>query len=433
MKAKHILLTSLAVIILGAGRAFACDCAGNRPACQEYWEVSAVFVGTVINSRTLTVKNGPYPQQMRAVRISLDQIFRGVEGGEVEVLTGFGGGDCGFGFKQAQQYLVYAYRSDDGELRTSICTRTKSISEADDDLAYIRGLSRAKSGATISGEVVKYLRDKEGVSANQPLADVKIIIEGEEKLEAVTDAKGQYRIQLPAGEYTVKPVAPERLATRGPEKKIKVTDRGCAVVSFWLESNAQLGGRVYNPQGFAVAKAEIFMIEADKERYQGHSDSAYSDEEGRYAFKFIPPGRYVLLIRFDGMTSQNRPFPKIYYPGVSEKSQAKVFTISEGQLIEKYDLEVPPLPQEFAVQGRVVWSTGKPAVGAKIGYSSGENSASYSINVDDEGRFSFKSYEGLKLTMNAYIEQDGKHLYSNAAHVTVNSSLTPVELILTAP
>src|SRR5881409_1090518 len=103
MKAKHILLTSLAVII----------------------------------SRTLTVKNGPYPQQMRAVRISLDQIFRGVEGGEVEVLTGFGGGDCGCGFKQAQQYLVYAYRSDDGQLRTSICTRTKSISEADDDLAYI--------------------------------------------------------------------------------------------------------------------------------------------------------------------------------------------------------------------------------------------------------------------------------------------------------
>ena len=48
-------------------------------------------------------------------------------------------------------------------------------------------------------------------------------------------------------------------------------------------------------------------------------------------------------------------------------------------------------------------------------------------------RLSFKSYEGLKLTMNAYIEQDGKHLYSNAAYVTVNSSLTPVELILTAP
>src|SRR5437879_628544 len=112
MKYRHILLTSLAVIILGAARGFACDCAGNRPACQEYWEVSAVFIGTVINSRIVTVKDEPYPQQMRAVRISLDETFRGVEGAEAEVLTGFGELDCGFGFRQAQQYLVYAYRSE---------------------------------------------------------------------------------------------------------------------------------------------------------------------------------------------------------------------------------------------------------------------------------------------------------------------------------
>jgi hypothetical protein len=370
---------------------------------------------------------------MRAVRISLDEIFRGLEGAEVEILTGFGGGDCGFGFRQAQQYLVYAYRSDDGKLRTSICTRTKSISEADNDLAYIRGLSKAKSGATISGEVMKYLRDQQGTLANQPLPGVKVVIEGEKKFETVTDAKGQYRIdQLPAGEYTVKPVPPEHLGARGPERKITVADRGCAVESFALESHAQLSGRVLNPEGFAVAKAEVFMIEADKGQYQGHWDAAYSDEEGRYAFKFIPPGRYILSIRFDGMTSQNRPFPKMFYPGVGEKSQAKVFAISEGQLLN-YDLEVPPLPQEFDVQGKVVWSNGKPAVGARVGYSSGEDPVSYSANVNDEGRFSFKSYEGLKLTMNAYITRDGKNLYSDAARVTVNSSLTPVELIITGP
>jgi len=434
MNYRHVLLTTLAVITLGAGRAFACECAGNRPVCQEYWEVSAVFVGTVINTRTVTVKEGAYPQQMRAVRISLDEIFRGLEGAEVEVLTGFGGGDCGFGFKQAQQYLVYAYRSEnDGKLHTSICTRTKSISEANDDLTYIRGLSKAKTGATISGEIMKYLRDQQGTLVNQPLPGVKVVIEGEKKFEAVTDAKGQYRInQLPAGEYTIKPVPPERLSARGPEHKIKVADRGCAVESFWLASNAQLSGRVLNPQGLPVAKGEIFMIEADKELYRGHWDAAYSDEEGRYAFKFIPPGRYILSIRFDGMTGQNRPFPNMFYPGVGEKSQAKVFAISEGQVID-YDLEVPPLPQEFDVQGKVVWSNGRPAVGAKVGYSSVEYPVSYSADVDDQGRFSFKSYEGLKLTMNAYITRDGKSLYSNAARVTVNSSLTPVELILTVP
>src|SRR3989442_7043794 len=369
MKSVQILLAFMVVAIFVAANARACDCAfGGGAPCQDYWQASAVFIGTVIESRRVTIKESPYPREMRLVRLSLDEPFRGVEGAGVEVLTGFGGGDCGFGFRQTQQYLVYAYRSEnDGKLHTSICTRTKSISEADNDLTYIRGLSKAKGGATISGEVMKYLRDKQGTLANQPLAGVRVVIEGEKKFEAVTDAKGQYRIdQLPAGEYTVKPVPPEHLGACGPERKIMVADRGCAVARFWLDSNAQLSGRVLNPQGIAVAKAEIFMSEADKEQYQGHWDAAYSDEEGRYTFKFIPPGRYILSIRFYGMTSQNQPFPKMFYPGVGEKSHAKVFAISEGQLID-YDLEVPPLPHEFDVHGRAVWSNVKSAVGDRVG------------------------------------------------------------------
>ena len=56
---------------------------------------------------------------------------------------------------------------------------------------------------------------------------------------------------------------------------------------------------------------------------------------------------------------------------------------------------------------------------------------SYTAEIDADGRFRFKSYEGLKLTMDAFI--DGKHLFSNGVQVTVNSSLTPVEIVLTAP
>jgi len=436
MKAKYTLLTLFTVLSLGTARVLACECAGNRPVCQEYWDVSAIFVGTVINSRTVTVKEGTYPEQMRAVRISLDEIFRGVEGSEVEVLTGFGGGDCGFGFRQAQQYLVYAYRSEsDGKLYTSICTRTKSISDAEDDLTYIRGLNKAKTGSTISGEVMKYLRDAQGVLANQPLAGVRVVIEGEKKFEIVTNDKGQYRIdQLPAGEYTVKPVPPEHLAARGPERKIKVADRGCGVVTFWLESNAQLSGRVLNPQGLPVPKAEIFMIDADKERYRGHWDAAYSDEEGGYVFKLIPPGRYILIIRYDGMTSQNRPFPTMFYPGVSDRSQARVFTVREGQILDSFDLQIPPMPAEYNVRGIVVWPDGKPAPGARVGYEVSGEGIIYGATMDDQGRFEFKAYEGLKLTLRASIEiEKGKYAYSNWAGVTVGANLEPVKLVLTAP
>ena len=432
MKQFCLLLVLTAVVFLSAQRASACSCAfGGGGVCQDYWEVSAVFVGTVIDSRRVTVKAESYERQMRSVRLSLDDSFRGVEGAEVEVMTGFGGGDCGFGFRQTQQYLVFAHRNEkDGKLYTGICTRTKAVSEADKDLAYIRGLAKAKPGATISGEIVRYQRDKEGSLANQPLPGVKVRIVGSKTIE-VADEKGEYRVEnLAAGDYTVTAIPPARLTAPELEKKIKAYDRGCTIVSFWLESNAQISGRVLNPQGLAVPRAEIFLMNADKPKYQGHWDAAYADEEGKYLLKRIPPARYVLMVRFDGLTGQNRPFPATYYPGVSELSQAKVFSIEEGQ-IETHDLIMPPLPRESEIQGTVTWSNGTPATTARVEYmEANAGVVVYGAKVDDQGRFTIKAYDGLKLGLRATIERSGKHLYSNSVQVTVGAGREQVKLVI---
>ena len=174
-------------------------------------------------------------------------------------------------------------------------------------------------------------------------------------------------------------------------------------------------------------------MEFDKEYYRGYVDYAYSDEEGRYEFKRIPPGRYVLGIRFDGMTSQNRPFPAMFYPGVIDRSQAKIFSIGRGQVIVDHNLEMPPLPLEFEVAGNVVWSDGKPAVGARVGYLVEKDSVVYAANMNG-ANFSFKVYEGLKLTLNASIEPaNGKAVYSDWANVTVAPGAPSIRLVLPKP
>jgi len=112
MRFRFALFIVMALLLVSAKTGYGCSCAfGGVSVCQEYWEASAVFVGTVIESRIVSVKEGNYERQMRLVRFSIVSPFRGVEGSEVEVLTGLGGGDCGFGFAQARQYLVYAYAS----------------------------------------------------------------------------------------------------------------------------------------------------------------------------------------------------------------------------------------------------------------------------------------------------------------------------------
>jgi hypothetical protein len=239
---------------------------------------------------------------------------------------------------------------------------------------------------------------------------------------------------LPAGDYTVKIVPPEGKTTGQAEQKISLANGGCAVVSFWLENDGRLSGRVLNPQGLPVNKAEIFLIQADKERYRGHWDAAYSDEEGRYAFKRIPPGRYILSIRFDGMTSQNRPFPVMYYPGVSDRANAKVITIGEGEAIANYDLQMPPLPLEFEISGVVVWPNGKPAVGARVGYTVVGDAVFYGAKDEGNASFSIKAYQGLALTMRASIEAEkGKTFYSDWVSVTVHPGLPQIKIVMPQP
>ncbi|MFN2512660.1 MAG: carboxypeptidase regulatory-like domain-containing protein [Pyrinomonadaceae bacterium] len=227
--------TVFASVMLSAGNALACSCLESAP-CQAYGEASAVFVGTVIDSRVITTKRDKYERSKRAVRLSVDTPFRGVTGSEVELTTGMGGGDCGFGFVLNKQYLVYAYENK-GKLSTGICSRTRSISSAAEDLSYIHGLAKAKPGATISGKVVRNRRSKNGGDENLPLAGTKVTIEGQAKKNIKTDMKGQFRIEgLPAGSYVVKVSVPEGLHMSGAhEQKVEVTDHGCAVVDFWLE------------------------------------------------------------------------------------------------------------------------------------------------------------------------------------------------------
>lgn len=404
------------------------------PVCQEYWKASAVFVGTVIDSKLVPIKRGGYDFEDRLVRLSVDEAFRGVEGPQVEVQTGLGDSDCGFSFRQARQYLIYAVESE-GKLVTNICLRTKNISEAADDLKYMRGLRNGKPNGSIYGEVVEQLRNETAGVDKKAMPGATVAITGETTKEIKTDAKGEYRVDaLPPGDYTVKVILPQGMTIPESEQKVTVSPGGCAFVNFWLENDGQINGRVLNPQGLPVNKAQITLMEFDKPYYRGYVDYSYADEEGHYGFKRIPPGKYVLGIRFDGMTSQNRPFPEMFYPGVTDRTQAKIFTISKGQAIGKFNLEMPPLPLEFEVAGSVVWSDGKPATGARVSYLMANDSVNYLGNKDGESNFSFKAYQGLKLSLNAAFDlPNGKAVYSDWVQTTVAPGAPAIRLVLPKP
>src|SRR5688572_20806722 len=226
--------------------------------CEAYWKASAVFLGTVTYT-TNTATRGEYDFHSRVFRFTVDKAFRGIEAKEVEILTGSGGGDCGYGFQLGGQYLVYAYRDKTNRLYTSICSRTRPASDADADLAYVMDLPKAKPGGTIFGEIKLQRRNDTSWIDATPLKGVKLLLVGRGKdYEALTDEKGKYKVSgVQPGTYRVRVQLPEGTSIHQAEQEVEVSGKGCAQASFWLSPDTRVTGRVLDSAG--VPAADVLM------------------------------------------------------------------------------------------------------------------------------------------------------------------------------
>jgi hypothetical protein len=142
-------LTALTVLTVATARgASACSCGASGPPCQNAFQVDAVFAGTVLGISALPDEGPPLPpgefRSPQAVRVEFGDVvaFRGVQGPTLSVLTAGSGPACGYAFKQGERYLVYASRNPNGTgFVTGICSRTRRLAEADDDLGFLQTLS----------------------------------------------------------------------------------------------------------------------------------------------------------------------------------------------------------------------------------------------------------------------------------------------------
>ncbi len=435
LKLLSIGLLVLALLSLSEN-AFACVCGPTSPPCEAYWQAEAVFIGTPKELSWIEYEEKlpelVIKRKQTVFSFSVDQAFRGVNGSQVAVLTGMGGGDCEYGFKIGEQYLVYAHR--DGRkkemLATSICTRTRPVRNAGEDLEYIEGLSKASPGGLVFGSVIKSNWPPEGPV---PLEGVKITIEGPGKsVTVMTDSDGKFRASsLPEGSYKVRVSPPEGLSAGRNESEVKVADHRCATVSFELVVDGRVIGRVIDAEGRPLSNCYVMLKPADEEkRYSGFSDSASADGEGRYEIRRIPPGQYKLSVYYNGPPGELlKSFPLFYYPGVLSDEQAGVIVVGESAKVEDVDFRAPA-PQERTIEGVVLWPDGKPAPNAQLICSLHGGRIRPPIKIDEQGHFSFKIYEGIDMLLVAQIEiEKGKWMRSEL-RAAGRGDLFGVKLIL---
>lgn len=229
-----LVVSAFYLMIPSMGRA--CDCMNAGPPCKAFKDAPNVFTGRVTKISTIQVKlqNGDeYPQYL--VQLQIERNYRGQEGrSTVEVVTGDGGGDCGFSFREGNEYLVYAYpHVATGKLYSGICQRTRLLSKASEDLEYFEKKNDPAHGAGIEGSVEELSRDKHNVTEIVGmLAGARLEVTGNGgRWTTVTGSDGKFRVWgLNPGTYRIAAVWGSKFV---PEiETVKLGRGSCAEVRF---------------------------------------------------------------------------------------------------------------------------------------------------------------------------------------------------------
>jgi hypothetical protein len=433
MRQLILLLGIVMCLCIASKTASACSCIGPGSACEAYGTASAVFVGTVVGLRekerpkdVATARReqdaGLIEWGSRFYKFSIEQPYLGMNAAEIEILTGSGGGDCGYEFKIGQRYLVYANRGKTN-FTTSICSRTKPFDQADEDLAFLGTLSSAAPGATIYGRVMRYELKKE-VGVSDP--DVFITIEGEEKKEVRPDKEGNFRVKgLPPGKYKVKVHLPDTLTTYQPENQLTVADRGCAAQSWYVTDNGEVSGRVIDAEGQPVKRILLSLVKpTDNPRTADNVRLERTDEEGRFKFSAVARGSYLIAVNFNRYPDPSDPtnaYVPTFYPGVLDQAQAEVITVALGEKVKDRLIQIALRQPASVIRGQVVWADGTPVSNAQLlvrDATHREATSAHALQADAQGWFSINGYVGQQLVFQAR---------SNRPYVPMGQQFDPME------
>jgi Carboxypeptidase regulatory-like domain len=326
------------------------------PPCQEFWRADAVFIG--VATRIVRVPNtteleiGPYSST--TVYFSVEEIFRGVKGSAMVLEMDY----CGYSFNEGERYLVYARRNADGRnfnVRARR-TRTRLLSEAKEDLEYIRSTSSAEPGSRIFGTVAQRTLDlKKNESETELLQNIKVTLEGnDQRLEAETDKEGRYEFKgLPPGTYRIRANVPTILNSE--LQTIEVTGRGCVALNIPARYKGEIKGRVLDVDGRPLFNVPISLISAKKnleEMLRENKDQSagpfnLTNRSGGFVFPLLAPGRYLLLINRSELarsrgSETTRALPRLFYPGVSEAAGATVIVVrADDEKPREYEFRLP--------------------------------------------------------------------------------------------
>lgn len=457
--------------------AIACTCMETPSPCDSFKETPVVFVGLVTSIKEDKVDIVHFGEK-RTIRTGLvahftvEEPLKGIDLKTVDVVTGGGHGDCGYPFKEGRRYLVYAYRSEGDALSSSmsrtviaggsaltarlsanICSRTRPLEYAADDVELIRALLKGKPQTRIFGQVDEHARRlgtyEYNIDRVGPLANIKLIAQSaNNRYETITDQNGRYRLSdLKPGKYKLSVFLPAGYSSLfdfiPTSFNLEIKADTCVEYDFDAQIDGRIGGHIVDAGGQPVAdqvQVSIVTLESSTKGIARVESRSEYTKKGRYEFDGLLPGKYVLGINIADAPDKSTPYPTIYYPNTTDRAQARIFTLERGQKLTNIDFRLPPKLPEITLSGMVVDAGGNPVAGADVDIIDQEDPDELlfgdDVETDQQGRFVIRGFSGRRYFLHAWKAENylaGTGIQSELFGIDTNVPTPTIKLILNQP
>ena len=438
----RLLSLALLAVVFSSRAALACSCADVTPrSCNLLANRSeSIFVGTVVS-----VENPPKEDDNRGgtarYHFRVEEWLSPDVRAEVEVLSGRGGADCGFWFKTGIPYLVFAYRGDNGELWTSICSNTRRVVDAGPLLTQLRAMHNGQPVARVYGTLRQAQQPHVGTyqpNFDKPLPQVVLHFESSKrKIVAKTADDGSFAVyDLPSGTYKITADLPADLELaqtilNDPPPPLQLETDSCVKLDVDALPTGKIRGRLLAGDGKPLwnAPVELFSVDRYKEGTRGWWE--FVDNKKKYfEFDHVAPGEYLLVFNANDRLDTDVPYPRTFFRDAPDLLRAEHIRVGPGDQLLDTEIQLKGAALTRKIRIRVVFAGG------------GEPTSSYLLVKGSKGEDAFPSpLEENLYELNALPDSE----YSITAHTnfcdpeTVSSPLTflggsaPPELTITVP
>lgn len=379
----------------------------QTPPCQSAWRHDAVFTGVVteITDPEPATPSRSFPQ--RKVRIKITELLVGLERNQKEIVieTGQGGGDCGYAFQRGLEYILYVSKKPGGGFVTGICTPTRLVENAAEDLKYFHQLANASPAAEI--RVTAY--DVNGTFGRIPvLTGARVTIDGPDVHEtSTTDGTGRHIFTgLPPGEYKVD-ASLEGYAIPYHFQPVQVHSKGCAEVLVLLQLDRTVSGRILTNDGLPASGVTVESVPI-RPRHENDlptaADSSTTDASGRYELRHLTTGDYYLGVSLSHSPTSENPYTRWFYPGTEDPTRAGILHVSDKPETHIFDLTLPVPQHDRVIQGAVIWPDGSPAEDANIFLEDPRwpwQVFNVAATTTRQGRFTVHAFDGTRYRIHA--------------------------------